>query len=112
MRKLMALALMLALAVMLVACGGGGGGGDEAGPGEFKYTSLRDLVGRTPPGTRISIEGTGLSTVVGADRKYEIRNVPNGTYRCTAVAPNGRRDGITLTWKPGEYTKNDWYPRL
>lgn len=94
------------MALTLVACGGGGGSGDDENP--FLYTSLR---GSAPAGTRIVIEGTGLSATVDASGQYEIRDVPNGTYRCTATL-GGRRDSITFTWTPGEWTKIDWNPRL
>ena len=108
-----ALSLVLVLlALGLADCSGGGGGGDSKGGPVDRYSALRGtcFVGDVPA-AGVSVTVDGKSAVSGADGRYEIRGVASGTHTATA-SYGGRTVSITLTWREGEYTKNDWGPKF
>ena len=107
--KKFALVLAVLAALALTACSGGGGGG---GGGDVKYTALRGTCyvnGVATAGVTVAVGDK--SAVSDGDGKYDIRGIATGTYTCTATY-GAKKASITLSWREGEYTKNDWSPQL
>lgn len=110
MRKCVWILAVLMAALALTACSGGGGGG--GGGGDMKFTALRgtcNVNGVATAGVTVTVGDK--SAVSDSDGKYDIRGVATGTHTCRAVY-GSRSASITLSWREGEYTKNDWSPQL